>query len=75
MRKLTIVSLGWLLVASAGQAQAASTNAELRGIWMHATQIKTPAETEQAVARVAARSFSQKWLLLLFLVPRINGLR
>ena len=49
MGKLTIVSLGWLLLANAGQAQAASTNAEPRGIWMHGTQIKTPAETEHAV--------------------------
>ena len=64
MGKLTIVSLGWLLLANAGQAQAASTNAELRGIWMHATQIKTPAETEQAVARIAAAHLNSVFLLV-----------
>jgi uncharacterized lipoprotein YddW (UPF0748 family) len=64
VRNVTIISLAWLLLANASQVQAASTNGELRGIWMHATQIKTPADTEQAVTRIAAAHLNSVFLLV-----------
>jgi uncharacterized lipoprotein YddW (UPF0748 family) len=64
MGNLTVRALVWLLLGAAIGAQGASTNAELRGIWMHATQIKTPAETEQAASRIAGAHLNAVFLLV-----------
>jgi uncharacterized lipoprotein YddW (UPF0748 family) len=64
MRKPIIVSLAALLLWVTSPAQAASTNTELRGIWMHTKQMKTRAETEQAVSRIAAAHLNAVFLLV-----------
>jgi uncharacterized lipoprotein YddW (UPF0748 family) len=64
MRKLTIVSLAALVLWVATAIQAASANNELRGISMHATQVKSRAETERAVSRIAAAHLNTVFLLV-----------
>ena len=64
MRSLIILWAAVLLVCAGAAARAATTNAELRGIWMHTTQIKTRAEMEQAVSRIASAHPNAVFLLV-----------
>ena len=64
MRKHAHLCLVALLVGAATAAPAATTNAELRGIWMHANQITNRVETEQAVSRIAAAHLNTVFLLV-----------
>ncbi|HOH63696.1 MAG TPA: family 10 glycosylhydrolase [Sedimentisphaerales bacterium] len=62
MRRL----LGWAMLLSIGLSAAAggASGPELRGIWMHATQIKTPGEADALVARIDKANLNAVFLLV-----------
>lgn len=58
------VALSWLLVLSFTMGAAAAQPAELRGIWLHATQVKTPAQADAAIAKIEQARFNAVFLLV-----------
>ena len=53
--------MGFILSASSLHG---AVEPELRGVWMHATQIKTPAETRACVERIAKTGFNAVFVLV-----------
>ncbi len=64
MMRAVSLSLLFVLLLSTG-ASAAQTP-ELRGVWMHATQVKTRAEADAAVARIERARFNAVFLLVYY---------
>jgi len=58
------VSLSLLFVLLLAVTAPGAQTPEVRGIWMHATAIKTPAEADAAVARIAQAHFNAVFLLV-----------
>ena len=57
-----LLSLAIILLACPGRASAAER--EMRGIWMHATQIKTRAEADQWIARIGRANINAVFILV-----------
>jgi uncharacterized lipoprotein YddW (UPF0748 family) len=58
------VSLSFLLVVLLSVGVRGDQPPELRGIWMHATDVKTPAQADAAVARIEQTHFNAVFLLV-----------
>lgn len=58
-----VVAAVAVLLFVAGVLAGAPTP-ELRGIWMHATQVKTPAEADAAIARIERARFNAVFMLV-----------
>lgn len=56
--------LSWVLLLSAAGGAAGAPAAELRGVWMHATQVKTSAQADAMIARIDRANFNTVFILV-----------